>query len=328
MAAGALVSHPTAVLAQSDAEIALARKHFKEAEAAEAKKDFRAALALFEKAAAIKETPQISLRIGGCHEKLGELTAALARYERAQEKAELAKLPDVVSIARELADGVRQRVAVLTVAPKEAYPDLRLVLDGRPIAVVAVGDKLPLDPGDHVLRVEATGRKPFEQRFKVAERESKTVAVTLELDPDAATPSTGPSAPGAAAPARDQGAPSGGPRIAPIVLLAGGGAAVAGGAVLFVLSIVKDGDIDDRCGGAERKACPKSQQADIESDVSTVNTFRVLSVAIGGAGLVAAGIGVVVLASAPSASPSRESALSVAPSVGPRWAGVSAAGRF
>src|SRR5690348_15587374 len=82
-------------LAQADAEIALAKQFFRDGEAAEKKQDYPKALALFEKALAIKQTPQIFLRVAAIDERLGKLVEALVAYERAQERATSAQLSDV-----------------------------------------------------------------------------------------------------------------------------------------------------------------------------------------------------------------------------------------
>ena len=80
-------------MAQSDAEIALAKQWFRDGEAAEKKKDWAKALELFEKALTVKQTPQIYLRVGALQERLGKLVEALVSYERAQEKAAGAHTP-------------------------------------------------------------------------------------------------------------------------------------------------------------------------------------------------------------------------------------------
>src|SRR5262245_32419933 len=65
--------HEPSAHAQSDGEIALAKQFFKDGEAAEKKQEWAKALELFDKALAIKQTPQIYLRVGAVDEKLGKL---------------------------------------------------------------------------------------------------------------------------------------------------------------------------------------------------------------------------------------------------------------
>jgi len=313
--------------AQSDQEIAAARQWFKEADAAEKKKDYEGALGLFKKAAQVKETPQLLLRIGGCQDKLGDFAGALRSYERAQEKAGLAGADKakVEEAANEVIEGVRGKVAILTIASKESYKDLSVKLDGAP---AAAGDKVPLNPGGHKVTAEATGRRPFEESFTVMARDTKTVTIELAAEPGAAGAPAGAGAAGAGPPSGGLDRPvtsgSAGPGVLPIVLLAGGGAAVAGGVVLFVVSLVKDGKIDDLCHG-DRNTCPKSRQSEIESDVSTVNTFQVVAGIVGGAGLVAAGVGAALLIAAP---PPKTGRVQILPSASKSSVGLAARGQF
>ena len=326
--AAALGSPPAG--AQSDQEIALARQWFKDADAAEKKRDYETALGLYKKAASVKETPQLLLRVGGCQEKLGDFVGALLSYERALEKAgaagaEKAKVEDA---AKEVIESVRGRIATLTVSTKESYKDLTVKLDGAPLAAATVGDKLPLNPGPHTVVAESPGYKPFQEDFKVAARETKNVAIELLVDPNAPATTPGPASTAKGGATPDQPPPdTGGSKTLPIVLLVGGGAAVAGGVVLLVLALSKDSSIDDLCGGSDRLACPKSKQDQIDSDISTVKTFQILSGAIGGAGLVAAGVGAALLITAKPA-PAKTGAVQIVPAAPGGMLGLSARGTF
>ena len=75
------------VAAQSPKDIAAAKQAFKEGDEAERRGDFETALARYEAAIKVKETPQLYLRIGAAKEKLGRLVAALASYRQGLEKA-------------------------------------------------------------------------------------------------------------------------------------------------------------------------------------------------------------------------------------------------
>jgi hypothetical protein len=175
---------------------------------------------------------------------------------------------------------------------------------------------------------EAPGYKPFQEDFKVAARETKNVAIELVVDPNAPANTPGPAATAKGGATPDQPPPdAGGSKTLPIVLLVGGGAAVAGGVVFLVLALSKDSSIDDQCGGSDRLACPKSKQDQIDSDISTVKTFQILSGAIGGAGLVAAGVGAALLITAKPA-PAKTGAVQIVPAAPGGMLGLSARGTF
>jgi hypothetical protein len=236
----------------------------------------------------------------------------------------------VEDAAKELIEGVRGRIATLTIAPKEAYKDLSVKLDGAPLATAALGDKLPLNPGTHKLTAEAPGRRPFEESFSVAAKETKTVAIELAVDPAATAASPTPSATAGGAP-NGPGTPDrgGGPGPLPVALLVGGGAAVVGGVVFLVVSAVRGDSIDEECGGPERKACPKSRTKDINDEIQGVKNFQILGGVIGGVGVIAAGVGTALLLTAPSAhAASTGKGVWVAPAVSVSGIGVAARGTF
>jgi hypothetical protein len=314
--------------AQAPADLGQAKKWFKEAETAERKGDCKAAVELFRKALAVKETPQLYLRIGNCQEKLGDLVAAQGSYERSLERATQQNLGDVADVAREELEDLRPRVPTVSFTIKDTPRDLALKLDGLPLATSSVNTPLLLNPGDHTVSAEARGRGVFTKTFTLTEKERATVAIELpegsgEQDASPAVTSAPTAAPPPDGPPPDQT----GPNIPVIALLAGGGAAVVGGVVLLAVSFAKDADIDERCGGSDRPSCPSEDKAEIESDVSSVDLFRGLGFGLAGAGLVAGGIGVALLVTAPKKE-QPPAAVFVAPSFGTASLGISARGRF
>jgi hypothetical protein len=324
---------PRPALAQTERDLAKARQWFKEAEAAEKQNDCEGALAKFEQVLTIKETPQIHLRIGRCQETLGRLADGLASYQRALDRATAASLADVASVAREQVGRLAARVPTLAITPAEPYEAFAATLDGKPVAAADYEKKQRLNPGSHTIAAHAQGYRPLEQSLSLTEGESRRLVITLV-----------PTAPSGNVGQRgDSDVEPGEPSSAPAFVLIGGGAAAIGvGVALFVVSLGKDSDLDDACGGSERLLCPESRREELESLSSSVDTFRLVAGILGGVGVVAAGAGVVLLLSAPPsasageqpASPSgrapapRDRFLRIAPSFDGRSVGFSAVGRF
>lgn len=289
---------------QSSKEIAAARQAFKDGEAAEAKGDLETALARFQAALTVKETPQLHLRIGTVEEKLGRLTSALASYKRGLERA--ASLPAVAKVAKEQIDAIEPKIPELTIAVAAPPAGLAITLDGAPVAASSLGAARAIDPGQHRLHAEAPGRVPFDRAF-TADRGA--VRVDVELAPVVVKPIETPSkVPGA-------------------VTIAGGAAALIAGAVLIGVSFAKDGSIDDLCGGSQRLSCPESRRDEIESGVRAANALRFSGIGAGvlGAAGVAVGSYLLVRAARPREA---TSAISVAPFAGIGVAGASVTGRF
>jgi tetratricopeptide (TPR) repeat protein len=316
--------------AAQDADIAQAKKWFTEGAAAEKKGDCRAAVELFRKALAVKETPQLHLRVGNCQEKLGDLVAAEASYEKAVARAEQAERKDALEVAREELEDIRPRVPRVTFTLASPPNDLNLQLDGLPLAASSLDTALALNPGDHAVAAEA-GKARFDKSFTLAEKDRITIAI--ELPGAGGSPVT--PAPPVAPVAPVEGDAGGGPNVPAIALLAGGGAAVIGGVVLVIVSYAKDSSIDDDCGGPERLRCPAPQRDDIESRIDSVNLFRGLGFGLAGAGLVAAGVGTTLLVTSSSSAPPAEARAAAtragvrfSPAVGPGSIGLGASGRF
>lgn len=304
-AAFAFALAPAAASAQSPRDIAAARQAFKEGDEAELRGDLPTALARFRQALAVKETPQLHLRIGGVQEKLGRLVDALASYRAGLAKA--GALPAVVKLAGDQIAALRPRVPSLTVVAAGAPPDLTVTVDGAPLRV-AMGVPMPLDPGEHRVHAEAGGCLPFDRTLALAERDAQRVEIALALV-SASTPAAPP-------PSKLPGA----------LVLGGAGVLVVTGVALFVTSYVKDGQINALCGGSARPTCPESQMASILGQVSTVNDLRFVGAGLGLLGLGGAALGGVLLARASRPEPA--AALRVFPVAGSGVVGVGAEGRF
>ncbi|MGK4001576.1 hypothetical protein WMF31_03050 [Sorangium sp. So ce1036] len=113
--------------------------------------------------------------------------------------------------------------------------DARVTLDGAPLAARLDGRAVEVDPGEHVLRFERAGSAAVALRLVVREGE-KLRRVSARL--------TSPAAPGAGAgaPREDAGAPSSaGVPILPIAL---GGVAVAGGVAYAAFGLSARADAD------------------------------------------------------------------------------------
>lgn len=319
--------------AQSDAEIALARKWFREGEQAEKSKDYATALEKFEKALAIKTTPQLLLRVGSMQERLGKLVEAMVSYDRALEAANNAALNDVAAVAKDQSDALRPRLPTIVVQPAKPYDGLAVSLDGTALSAATLGSKLPVNPGDHKLVITAPGHRALAKSFSIAEKESKPLPFELEVDSSAAAvDATADSSPATSEPPPDAagGHAPGHPSKLPGILLVGGGVAALGvGVALFAVAASKDSAIDDDCGGADRLHCPASMKDDITSRVGTVNTLQTTSFIVGGLGLVGAGIGTYLLLRSPKKAQPSAAFVTVTPTADPRGSlGLFAQGRF
>jgi hypothetical protein len=309
----ALLAGPGVAAAQPPKGVAAARQAFKEGEEAEARGDLLVAVEKFKVAAAIKETPQLDLRIGEVQEKLGRLVDAIASYERGLERA--SSLPAVSKVAREQIEALRARVPKLTLVVPSPPPSLVVTLDGAPFSPAGYGTPVPVDPGTHRLHGLAPGYLPRDQAFTVAERGKERIVLTFQPSGDTAPPPPPPPPP-----------PS---KVPPALLIGGGGAALVAFAAMLATSFAKDGTVNSQCGGSARKACPASLQPTIESEISTINDLRIGSIPFGVAGAACVVAGAVLLARSPGApAPEAKTGAALVPVVAPGSAGLLLSGRF
>lgn len=273
-AALAIVVSSSAATAQTPNEIAAAKQAFKEGEDAEKKGDYATALAKFEAALAIKETPQLHLRAGAAHEKLGKLVAAKASYERGLARANASSQKEVAKVAEELIAAISPRIPIVTVKGEER-PGSTITIDGKQVWLNA---GIPLDPGAHTLHAEAPGLAPQDLPFTLEERDKRSLALAL---------------------APEAGGSGSAQLVVPGAVITGvSGAALITGATLLALSYVKGGKLDDLCGGPTRPSCPADQRDHVTSEVTLINAFRASGAVLGGLGIAGVVTGAVLLARA------------------------------
>ena len=294
---------PLPAAAQSPKELAAAKQAFKEGEDAEARGDLPTALARFQKALAVKETPQLHLHVGLVEEKMGRLNDALGSYQRGLDRA--GSLPAVAKVAREQLEALRPRIPRVTATAATPPPGFAATLDGAPLPL---GTAVAGEPGPHRPHAEAPGYAPRDESCTGAERAARGFSLDLVPVQAAPPPDTGSS------------------RVPGAVLLAGGAVAVIVGAGLLGGSYAKDASINQQCKGPQRTMCPLSQKDSILAAVSMVNAMRFSGIGVGVLGLagVAAGAALLVQAGRPAAA----TGVAVAPVVGEGTAGVVVMGRF
>ncbi|WP_437330727.1 hypothetical protein [Sorangium sp. So ce381] len=210
---------------------------------------------------------------------------------------------------------VEQSLPSVVVAARDAHGrerlDVRVLVDGRPLAAALDGKALPVDPGPHTFRFEPATGPAVEERVLIREGEkNRPLTVILGAASTGAPPSPRPLAPGAAPPAE----PS-----VPGLVWASGAVGVAGLAVFAVagaLSLSAEADLRATCA-------PRCTEAEVRA-------IRVQH-AVADIGL---GVGVVALGAAAwlymtrpaAAQPSKAGAAALWPFVAGNAAGV--AGSF
>jgi hypothetical protein len=283
--------------AQSDPAAAKAREEFREGLALMAAEDHAGALAKFKAVAEYKQTAQVVFNIAECEERLGMLVRALGNYRLALGKAQDGSAPQIAELAPKRLAAIEPRIGKLTVRLVEpvSNPAARIELDGVEVVRTQSDKPLLVDPGERVLRVLVGERVERTERVSLTEGESKSVELAIP-----------------APVARDGGAggsAASGPSVPGIALLVGGGVSLAVGAVFIGLRQSAIAELDELCGGDE--TCPPSA----EPAADRGRTFTGVAQVAMPVGVVAAAVGIVLIATGGGDEASSAEAASTRPTL-------------
>jgi hypothetical protein len=248
-----------------------------------------------------------------CHEKQGRGATALAEFRQARELATTARRDDRVHLADEHIAQLEPTVSRLTVETATARePGLRLELDGAVLAPVNWDIAIAVDAGEHTVRASVPDRPAWEVRIHVAASGDR---LRVELPGWSASPpapqqastprETAPSGPHVSAEGR-------GRRGAGVLLVGAGVAALGVGGYFGLVAFLKrhdalsacDGSTDCVSGQGYLRAVGEDHRSDQAAFVSTVTIAA-------GAGVVAAGI--VLLVTGRSSTAPRSARVAAAP---------------
>jgi hypothetical protein len=185
------------------------------------------------------------------------------------------------------------------------YEAATVTIDGKSLGDRA-GSAIRVNPGKHVVVVEADGRVRFEKELDLAEGAGVVPVTAVMRDPHAPVPSPEPLPPVD---------PDGGSglAVASWVLIGGGAALLAAGGITGGLSLARAGDLEDRCPDRE---CAPADRDDFDTAV-TLGWTSTITLIAGGA---AAAAGTIMLLAGGDDDEGDSAGLSL--EVGPAWLGV------
>jgi hypothetical protein len=282
---GASVASPR--LARAD-DTPIAESLFQQGVAAMERGDYATACTMLADSQRLDPGGGTLLNLALCHERAGKIATAWARYHDALGIARRDAREDRLTFATEHIKALEPRLPRLSIVLSEPLDGARAKLDGIELPAAAWASPSPLDPGEHVLRIEAPGRAPWSTTIAVIEAQTRRVTVprlglsALSATGDAATPS------GEAPRGRTQ-------RILGWSFTGAGGGTVIASAVLGVLAIGAESTADASCPSTGTCTSPRGLDAsDRAGKFATAATISAV------AGLVMLAGGIVLLVAAPS----------------------------
>jgi tetratricopeptide (TPR) repeat protein len=290
-----------------------AREQFSQALALQTGGNWAGALALLKEVAAIKSTPQVRFNMALCEENLGRLVAALGDYELAAADARAENAEKVAEEVDGRLEALRQRIPRIVVQRGEGADAASVSLDGVPIGDAVIGTPMSADPGPHVIEASASGFIAFKRSLKIAERQTETVIIELEPQPEEKTADAGPKV--------KPEPSSGGARTVGFVLGGIGLASFAASGAFFYLRSTAIEDLDKACG-SDRQGCPASSRNRVDEG-KLYTTLGNVGLAVGAVGV---GVGLALILT--SGGSSEQASLRISPSAVGSLAGATVSGSF
>ncbi len=229
------------------------------------------------------------LNLGICYDKAGKTASAWDAFKQALASAQREGRADRAGFAQKHIEQIEPRLSTLmVVVPDDERPDgMDVTVDGVALGHAAWGAPIPMDPGKHVVRVTATGRRPWVTDVVLGSEADRKVVTITPLEPVAEAPPPPPS----------------GPDVAPPVDASGGSATmgyVVGGAGVVFLGVgayfglrafSSWSDREDHCvGGCDATAVTKAE------DTNRFANYANVAVPLG---LLGIGVGTYLVVTAP-----------------------------
>jgi hypothetical protein len=297
---GCLLAAPPA-LAQ---DVAASEAQFERGLAAMKAGDYATGCPAIEESYRLDPRPGTMFTLAECENRRGRTATAATRYEDylsfharlpADQQARQGERPRVAATQR---DALRARAPRLTIVVPEGAPvDATVTRDGVVLEAPSWNVALPVDPGEHVVRLEAPGRAPTEARITIGDGEALSVPLALGAVAPAADrpPPPAASRPPQASPAADRGLT--GVQTGGLILGGVGVAALGAGSVFGLLTLGEKSTIDRACpaspGGGAR-LCSTREGKDAADSAATTGAISTVAFGVGAAAL-AGGILMLVL---------------------------------
>lgn len=335
---GLLAMKPAA--AQTDS--AAARALFSEGRELMEKDRFEEACPKLEESLRLDQGMGTQFNLAHCWEKVGRTASAWALFLDVAAAARASNQPQRETAARERAKALEPKLTRMRLEVPEAAPGTKVERDDKEVGRAAWGTAMPIDPGDHVIRVTAPGKRPWSHEVKVPAT-SRTFSVSvpvLEDEPLAAEASAAPdmgvktqSETADEGPTRDEG--SNGQVVTAWVVGGVGVAALLGGTIFAVQSRSDNAEALKLCRipttDGERCASPdeRARHRTLTEDARRAQTFSFIGFGLGGAALITATILYVTADDGTSEdAASRADALQVGPLLGSEGWGAVVSGSF
>ncbi len=230
------------------------------------------------------------LNLAECYEKTGRTASAWAEFREVISAAKAAESRDREDLARTRASALEGKLSRLTIAlspEASATQSLEVRRDGAVVDPAELGSAIPVDPGKHVIEVNAPGKQKWFTSVELAKDGAQT-SITIPALAAAPGSSNGTTPPGdTAATGTSQTADTGTGKASrkPLAMVIGGVGVVGLGVGGFfgLRALSKKSDAKDLCHPYPT-GCEAGANS-LESDAKSAATLSTVAFAVGGVAL-------------------------------------------
>jgi hypothetical protein len=297
---------------------------------------YKEACTKFEASQRQDPSPGTLLNLGRCNEAQGKTATAWARYTEAATLARNMSRPEQEAAARERIAALEPKLSKLSIEPPATAVDGLTVKRGDvTMGADSLGMAVPVDPGEYVIEASAPGYEPWKGSVKVnPDGASASIRIPDLKRLAGSAPSTGAAEPGATtggAAEAETGTTAGGSNATLGWVVVGvGGAVLVTGAIFGLLAQQQATNAEDDPALCPDKRCSPAGREEIDG----AETKALISTIGVGAGVVAIGVGVYLVASSSGSTTTGSSArrksfsARLVPVIDPRSPGVALSGGF
>jgi hypothetical protein len=262
------------------------------------------------------------LNAATCHKAEGKTATAWSEFRDAEQQARRAGDTKRQKFAASKAAEIEPTLPKLIITILEPPPGTKVSRDGLVLGDASLNTPLPVDPGEHTIRVEAPGFVAWETTVEAFAGKRASVVVP-DLDRAPVTQSVG------AGDAGDDGSPPDRPagpgrdyRTAGLIVGGVGAASMAVGAIFAGMYFSAAGECE---GDSPAENCPSDDP--LRDQMATRGTISGITLVAGGAAVVAGAILYLTSTPAPETA-ADESEAWLLPTLSPRGGGVTGGFRF
>jgi len=290
---------------------------FSQAKALSSSGDFEAACPKFEASENLAPSLGTLLNLADCYEHVGKPASAKKRWDEAIEVAK-AKSDDRAGFATDRANAIAPRVPKLTLSITTGAEALSVAIDGKKVPDGRWGLPIEIDPGPHQITVSRGDTVLETQSLEIAEGASSDLALDLGAIAKAhpATKKKRPTEP-----------PNPAQSIAGWITLSVGLGGMTAFGVLEGVALSQRSEADGE-GGCVTKGDAAICSPQGYALVQRAGDFAEVGQWLGVGGVLAFGVGLTLVLTAPSADAADEKPVAVLPMISPYGGGVLVGGSF